>query len=101
MLSIKFKSNEDYTASINKIKKVKSKLNDAKKLYDDGKEDDAVIIWKEIFGKEFPIADVEEAKNHSKSLSEGTLKVTSTGILSSAIGKIIPASGGFHGEEEN
>ncbi len=94
--SSKFKSIEDYTASTNKIKKVKSKLDDAKKLYDEGKEGEAMQIWKDIFGKEFPTIDTEEAKNISKSLSEGSLKIGSTGALSTAVGNTIAASKGFH-----
>jgi hypothetical protein len=53
LLSNKFKSNDDYTTSIKRIKKVKDKLNEAKEKYDDGKEDEAIQIWKDIFGKEF------------------------------------------------
>ncbi len=92
----KFKSSDDHTAATNKVKKVKTKLNDAKKLYDDGKGGEAMKIWKEIFGKEFPTVDVEEAKNFSKSLSEGSLKIGSTGALSTAVGSAIGASKGFY-----
>jgi hypothetical protein len=99
LLSIKFKSNEDYLAALNKIKKVKDKLNDAKKLYDAGKEVDAIKIWKDIFGSEFPTADINEAKNFSRSLADGSLKVASTGALSTTVGKNIPASKGFYGEK--
>jgi len=96
--SQKFKSFDDYTKAAEKVKKVKDKLNDAKKKYDDGKEDDAIVIWKEVFGKEFPTADVEEAKNFSKSLSEGTLKVNKIGGLSTIAGISVPASKGFFGD---
>lgn len=101
LLSSKFKSNEDYTAAINKIKKVKTKLNDAKKLYDEGKEGDAILIWKDIFGIEFPTVDVEEAKAFAKSLAEGGLKIGSAGLLSTTVGKSIPASSGFYGEKQD
>ncbi|MBW6484156.1 MAG: nucleotidyltransferase [Vicingaceae bacterium] len=93
--SSKFKSINDHTASINKIKKVKDKLNDAKKKYDEGKEGEAIQIWKDVFGKEFPTVDVEEAKNFSKALSEGNLKIGSTGVLSTTVGSAIGASKGF------
>lgn len=93
--SAKFKSNDDHTAATNKIKKVKDKLNDAKKKYDDGKESEAKKIWKEVFGKEFPTVDEEEAKNFSKALSEGSLKIGSTGALSTSVGSAIGASKGF------
>lgn len=95
--SSKFKSDDDYNTSINRIKKVKGKLNEAKEKYDDGKEDEAIQIWKDIFDKEFPTVDVEEAKNFSKSLSEGSLKVSTTGILSTTVGTAISASKGFFG----
>ena len=51
--------------------------------------------WKEIFGKEFPTVDEEEAKNFSKALSEGSLKIGSTGALSTTAGSAIGASKGF------
>lgn len=94
----KFKSNDDYTTSIGRIKKVKEKLNEAKEKYDDGKEDEAIQIWKDIFGKEFPTVDVEEAKSFSKSLSEGSLKVSTAGILSTTAGRSISASKGYFGD---
>ena len=99
LLSIKFKSNDDYVAAINKIKKVKDKLNEARKLYDDKKEGEAILIWKAIFDEKFPTVDVEEAKNFSKALSEGNLKIGVTGVLSTTIGKAVPASTGFYGEK--
>lgn len=98
--SNRFKSNDDYTAATNKISKVKEKLNEAKKLYDDKKEAEAIKIWKAIFDKEFPTVDVNEAKNFSKSLVDGTMKIGSAGILSTTLGKEIPASKGFFGEEK-
>jgi hypothetical protein len=96
--SSKFKSNDDHTAAINKIKRVKDKLNNAKKLSDEGKEGEAIKIWKDIFGKEFPTVNEEEAKNFSKALTEGSLKISTTGTLSMTGSKSIPASKGFYGE---
>jgi hypothetical protein len=96
--SQKFKSNDDYTASVNKIKKVKEKLNNAKNFSDQNNESEAIKIWKEIFGKEFPIVNIDEAKNFAKSLSEGSLKVSSSGILSTTTGKSVSASKGFYGD---
>jgi hypothetical protein len=98
LYSHKFKSNDQYTTAINRIKKVKDKLIDAKKLYDDGKESEATQIWKDIFGKEFPSVDVEEAKNFSKSLTEGSLRVSATGALSMTSGMAMGASKGFYGD---
>ncbi len=97
LFSQKFKSSDDYTKSINKIKKVKDKLNEAKKKLDEEKEDEAVQIWKDIFGREFPTVSKDEAKNFSKSLSEGSLKISSAGILSTTAGASISASKGFFG----
>jgi hypothetical protein len=96
--SNKFKSNDDYNTSINRVRKVKGKLTEAKEKYDDGKEDEAIQIWKDIFGKEFPTVDVDEAKNFSKSLSEGSLKISTSGILSTSTGMAISASKGFFGD---
>ena len=98
LLSQKFKSNDEYNKAVNKIKKVKDKLNEAKEKYDDGKEDEAIQIWKDIFGKEFPTVSDEEAKNFSNSLSEGNLKISSTGTLSTSAGIAISASKGFFGD---
>ena len=95
----KFKSSDDYETVIKGIKTVKEKLNDAQAKYEDGKEDEARDIWKEIFGKEFPCVEVEEANNFSKSLSEGTLRIDSSGTLSTSVGMVIGASKGFFGDE--
>jgi hypothetical protein len=99
LTSSKFKSHSDYDVALKKVKKVKEKLNDAKRLLDDRKESEAKEIWKDVFGKEFPITDEEEAKNFSKAMQEGTLKVGATGILSTTVGKSVQASGGFYGEK--
>jgi hypothetical protein len=102
LLSQKFKSNDAYDTTINRIKKVKDKLNDAKKKYDDGEEDDAIAIWNKIFGSEFPTADEEEARSFSKSLTAGSLKISTAGVLSEVSGKSVPAlKGGFYGDEKN
>jgi len=99
MLTEKFKSTSDYDAAKTKLAKVKKKLNEAKDLLDKGEEYKAKEIWKEIFGKDFPLTDEEEAKNFSKAMQEGTLKVTAAGILSTISGKAVQISGGFHGEK--
>ena len=98
LLSNKFKSNDEYNKSAIKLKKAKDKLNEAKEKYDDGKEDETIQIWKEVFGKEFPTVSDDEAKNFSKSLSEGNLKISSTGTLSTSVGTLISASKGFFGD---
>lgn len=93
----KLNSNDEYSAILKKIKSVRDKLNDAKARYDDGKEGDAIQIWKDVFGKEFPTVDIEEAKQLSKSLSEGSLKVGASGLLSTTVGKAVSSSKGFFG----
>ena len=94
----KFKSDDEYQTVIMRIKKVKGKLNNAKTELDNGKEGDAIKIWKEVFEKEFPTVDIEEAKNFSKSLVEGSLKIGPAGTISTSIGKEVPKSGGFYGK---
>ena len=99
--SYKLNSNDEYNAIMKKIKSVRDKLNDAKAKYDDGKEGDAIQIWKDVFGKEFPTVDIEEARQFSKSLSEGSLKVGASGLLSTTVGKAVSSSKGFFGGISN
>ncbi|HLO60326.1 MAG TPA: hypothetical protein VK179_16365 [Bacteroidales bacterium] len=99
MLSSKFKSNDEYETSLIKVKKVKDKLNEAYKFYSEKNEVEAKKIWKEVFGKEFPTVDEDEAKNISKSLTEGTLKYSSIAGISTSVGSSLSASKGFYGDE--
>jgi len=99
MQSIKFKSNDEHESSLKKAKKVKDKLKEANKFYTDKNEVEAKKIWKDVFGKEFPTVDEAEAKNISKSLTEGTLKYSSTAGISTAVGSSLSASKGFYGDE--
>lgn len=94
--SIKFKSNDQYKQALEKVKKTKGLLNDAQQKCDDSQEGEAIKIWKNIFTKEFPTVDINEAKNFSRSLSDGTLKIGQAG-LSTTIGSAITASKGFYG----
>jgi len=41
---------------------------------------------------------MEEAKNFAKSLSDGSLKISSSGLLSTTVGKSVSASKGFYGD---
>lgn len=93
-----FKTENKYDKAKENVEFVKQKLNEAKNLFDDGKETDAKQIWKEIFQKEFPTVDKEEAKRYSTLLSEGSLKISSTGLLSDTVGKNITVSKGYYGE---
>jgi hypothetical protein len=94
----RFKSYDEYSKVKEKINKVKGKLQDAKKQLDDKKEGEAKKIWKEVFGDKFPAIDDDEAKNFSKSLSDGTLKYSVPAGLSSTIGSAMAASKGFYGD---
>jgi hypothetical protein len=94
----RFKSYDEYTKVKEKIRKVKGKLQEAKKLLDDKKEGEAKKFWKEIFGKEFPALDADEAKSFSDSFSKGTLKYSATAGLSVSVGSAMAASGGFYGD---
>ncbi|MDP3146014.1 MAG: hypothetical protein Q8T03_13465 [Bacteroidota bacterium] len=94
----KFKSNDEYTKVKEKVKKVYSKLKDADDKYEKN-EAEAIKIWKEIFDKEFNITDEAEAKEMSKALSEGALKIGGTGLLSKTVGNVVPPSSGFYGEK--
>lgn len=93
-----FDSEKKYNTTKNNVQYAKQKLNEAKNLLDDNKEADAKKIWKELFGKEFPTVDEEEAKNFSSALSNGGLKISSSGLLSETVGKAISPSKGYYGE---
>lgn len=95
----KFKSNTQYDDFKNKLNRTKKKLQNAKEFLDKNNQYEAKKIWKDVFGKEFPTVNEEEAKLFSKHLSEGTLKATSIGLLSTTLGKTMAASKGFYGEE--
>lgn len=97
--SNKFKSNTQYDDFKNKLNRTKTKLQNAKEFLDKDNQYEAKKIWKDVFGKEFPTVNEEEAKLFSKHLNEGTLKATNTGLLSTTLGKTMAASKGFYGEE--
>lgn len=96
----KFKSSDDHTKALNKVKKVKDKLKEAKDHYDKGEEKEAQEIWKKIFDMEFPTVEnvEEEAKAFSNSLSSGSLKIASTGVISTSAGYQVRSSSGFFGD---
>lgn len=93
-----FKSNDEYSKVLDKINKVKTKLQEAKILHEDKKEGEAKKIWKEIFGKEFPVIDEQEAKAFAESLSKGNLKYSTSAGLSTSAGAAVAASKGFYGD---
>lgn len=96
--SERFKSYDEYSKVVDKINKTKAKLQDAKALIDEKKECEAKRIWKDIFGKEFPTIDEQEAKTFSESLSNGSLKYSAATGLSTTAGVAVAASKGFYGD---
>lgn len=94
----RFKSYDEYSKVKEKIKKVKEKLQEAKKLLEEKKEEEAKKVWKDIFGKNFPVIDDNEAKTFSDSLSRGSLKYSTATGLSTSIGSAMAASKGFYGD---
>lgn len=98
LLSLKFQSNDNYIVAVRRVRKVKDKLKEAKDLSNTNEEEKTIAIWKEVFGKDFPVADVAEAKEFSKALSRGNLKILSSGTLSLAHGNSISSSKGFDGD---
>lgn len=94
----RFRSNSCYTKSNDNVRKIAVKLNEAKSLLDKGENEAAKSIWKEVFGKEFHVADKSEAASFGKALSEGNLKISAKGSLSLVSGNSITKSKGFYGE---
>lgn len=94
----KMKSSSDYELAVKKVQSVNEKLEDATTMISENKEAEAKQIWKGIFGREFPVLDANEAKNFASAISEGALKVGSTGILSTFSGYDVRASKGYYGD---
>ena len=86
-----------YQAVLDSIKNVQSILEDAENKSDK----EAIVIWKSVFGSDFPKYDQEQAKTFSKALTEGKLRLSASAGLSMIGGKAIPASKGFYGGDED
>jgi hypothetical protein len=95
--SYKFKSDDYYAKAKANINAVIEKMNEAEEECANNEEGKAQLIWKDIFGRDFPTIDPAEAKNFSRAIAEGNLKVASTGILSTSAGYAIGASKGYFG----
>ena len=93
----RFKSYDEYSKVKEKIRNVRENLQEAKKLLEEKKEGEAKKIWKDIFGKKFPVIDDSEAKAFAESLENGTLKYGTIG-LSTSVGSTMTASKGFYGD---
>jgi hypothetical protein len=99
--SERFDSSFDYETAVKKIQKVKAKLKEAKDYYEKGEDAKAKQIWKAIFDREFPAIEQEieeEAKGFSKSLSQGNLKISPLGTLSTSTGYTMSSSKGYFGD---
>ena len=81
------------------IRDTKSKLNQAKIYVDDGNQAAATKIWKEVFQRDFPAVDVNEARSFGEAIRDGGLKWSATTGLSTIAGSAIAASKGFYGED--
>lgn len=98
MQNNRFNSYNEYEKVKKKVCEVKEKLVEANKLNDSHNVGEAKKIWKDIFGREFPVLDEEEAKNIAKASKTGSLKYSTTAGLSTTVGSLMAASKGFYGE---
>lgn len=98
LLCDRFKSYDEYDKVKSEICKVNDNLSEAQKIYGDKKVGEAKKIWKEIFGRKFPVLDEEEAKNIADASKKGTLKYSATAGLSTISGSAMAASKGFYGD---
>lgn len=95
----RFNTPNQYEAAVSAVKKVSALLKEAKEKVDNQKEAEAVKIWHDIFGKDFPTISEDDAKRMSSLLSNGGLKYGATTGFSSITGHAVAASKGFYGEE--
>lgn len=91
-------SYNDFIKARDAVRKMKARLNDAKESKDQGDSAAAIRIWKELFGRDFPVIDVNEARSFGAAIKDGSLKWTAAAGLSTTVGKALAASGGFYGD---
>ena len=95
----KFSTQNKFDTASENLTSAKEQISNAHDLFfQQNDEAGAIAIWKEIFGREFPTIDVNEAKEFGKMLSEGSLKIGAAGTLSSTSGQSVPKSSGFFSE---
>lgn len=94
----KFGTDNKYSDAKNAIDKVNQILGNAYLNLKGGKESEAIKLWAMVFPK-FPTLNQDEVKSISESMSNGTLKYSAIGGLSTLAGRAVAASGGFYGEE--
>lgn len=95
----RFNSDTQYDDTIDAVKEVAKQLEEARRKDDDKKTSEAIRIWHDIFGPQFPTISKDEAKDIGAKLSEGTLRYSATAGLSTCAGRVMGASKGFYGEE--
>lgn len=95
--SDKFPSQDAYDSAKSSIKAAFEQIDKAHTLYEEGKEGEAVKLWKEVFGAKFPTVSDEEARQLNQSMQAGTLKIAGTGLLG-AVGRSVPPTA-FYGDE--
>ena len=93
----KFPSDAAYEAAKSGIEAAFKQIDEAHTLYEDGKEAEAIKIWKEVFGAKFPTVSDDEARQLSESMRSGSLKIASTGLLGT-IGQRVPPTAYFSDE---
>lgn len=92
-------SNIQYEKVRNSIRATKKQLNLAKTYTDDGKQSEAIKVWKDEFKTDFPTIDVNEARSFGNAIKDGGLKWSASVGLSTIAGSAIAASKGFYGED--
>ena len=95
----RFNTEKQYDDAVEAVKSVSILLDEAKKLDDNGKTTDALLIWHDVFGSKFPTVSEEGARSFGEQLSKGTLRYSATAGLSTNVGRVMGASKGFYGEE--
>ncbi|MGI6313128.1 MAG: SMODS domain-containing nucleotidyltransferase [Candidatus Cryptobacteroides sp.] len=95
----KFNSDKQYKTVLDAINSTAVQINKAKSKKDNKDEAEAIKIWHDIFGRDFPTISEEEAKRMSDLLTSGNLKYGAATGLSSVSGHEVAASKGFYGEE--
>jgi hypothetical protein len=84
LTSSKFENNDIYNTALEKLKDVKSKVIEAHNLYIAKDENQALVAYKAIFGDKFPAVSVEDAKAMSDAMKSNSLKMASSGLLTSS-----------------
>ena len=93
-----FKSKEEHTKAVNILRPAAEKVEAAHTHRLNGNDSTAIIAYKSVFGKDFPGASEEDAKNFNQQWQQGKLKVDNKGRIGAIAGVTIPVTSGFHGD---